>query len=543
MTIDFIQYSLFLVIICLQLYFFNKTRQKINEFNLSIPEIKQLEIFDFKLSDTQIEEFISTGFFSDPDNDQVNTAEIKLNPVRLISTIDKQGLVFTEVLSSLNKYLVRNRHSVADFNLIKDIVERNTDTVEDEVNLTLSTPLYLGLMGTMLGIVIGLFSMSYLFDANISDADLSNGIGVLLSSVKIAMIASFVGLALTIYNSSFIFKGTKYAHETKKNAFYTFIQIELLPSLNQGLSSTFESLQRNLSKFNEKFDSNLDRLSTVFDKNYESILLQKDLIKQLDRTKVSEMTKYNLQVLKELNVAVVHFEKFNSLFDNVNNYLNGTYQLTDKTNELLERTGNFEKIAQSIWENISQNTQLVSFLSTHFQNLESHKQMVDDAVVKVSFGVKDIFNELSKSLHDSSRILSEEATSRNIHNGKVFDDFTEAFKQAFISQADAVKNAIEEKKSNLDYLPKLENILEELKACNEPNAVLEKLFDEVVSIKASIEPTVNDNSSDLTMILQDKHYSELIELNSKMSANNKILANIENRNRKSFLNIFGKKKL
>lgn len=526
--IEYTEYALFFVIVVFQIFFFIKTQKKIKEFKISIPNINDIKISDIELTDKEIETFVSTGLLNDivepskdnkanfnNDGEDLEEEELmedlyvsvelkrppeieKLNKIKIvISSKTKQSLVFSNILSSLNKYLVRNRHSTADFNLIKDIVERNTDTIEDEVNLTLSTPLYLGLMGTMLGIVIGLFSMSHLFNATIDDKALTSGIAVLLSSVKIAMIASFVGLAFTIYNSSLIFKGTKYKLEAKKNEFYTFIQVELLPSLNLGIGSTFKSLQRNLSKFNEKFDTNLDRLSNVFDKNYESLLLQKQLVQQLDRTKISEMTRYNVQVLKELNVALDQFGKFNALFDNVNKYVYNSFQLTTKTTELLARTDNFEKIANTIEENMSQNSHLLNFLSAHFTDLESHKQKVDEAIVDVSFGIKDTFSQLQNSIQISSQSLSEEASLRNLESQKVFDEFSDELKEAFINQAETVRLAMEDKVSNLDYLKHLEPLLAEVKSYRNSNSGSEKL------------------------------YSELVELNTKISASNALLWQIE----------------
>ncbi len=62
----------------------------------------------------------------------------------------------------MNIYLIRNRGSISDFNLINDIVELHTDSLVKDINIALPLPLYLGLMGTMLGIIIGLFGMPYI---------------------------------------------------------------------------------------------------------------------------------------------------------------------------------------------------------------------------------------------------------------------------------------------------------------------------------------------------------------------------------------------
>ncbi|WP_113651294.1 MotA/TolQ/ExbB proton channel family protein [Pedobacter namyangjuensis] len=538
MKIEYIEYVLIAIVIVFQLWFFFRTRNKITEFKNSIPDISQVEIADTELTDEQIEAYVSNKLMGDiesykhsdilinevenvDDDEQLelyypqnyNEGVTKINRIKIVSSLKNESKTFKNILSSLNKYLVRNRHSSADFNLVKDIVERNTDTIEEEINLTLSTPLYLGLMGTMIGIVIGLYSMSDIFNSDISDESLSRGIGILLGGVKIAMVASFVGLLLTIINSSFSFKGTKYNIEIKKNDFYTFIQVELLPSLNQGIGSTFESLQRNLSKFNEKFDSNLDRLSTVFDKNYESIKLQKMLVEQMDKTKIAEMTKYNVQVLKELNVAVEQFDKFNVMFNNINIYIANSYRLAETSTELLDKTNNFEKIANTIQENLNSHHQLMEFLTSHFSDLKLHKTKVDEAVVGISFSIKDTFAQLQKSMILNSQNLGEEAVKRNLDSQNIFNAFTNELKESFLTQTEIFKSVLEEKKSNLDQLQHLQEILSELKS----------------------NKNINPNDK-LTFLITD--------LNKAVSSSNEIMERIDSNIQKPFYaKLFPKKSI
>jgi hypothetical protein len=264
----------------------------------------------------------------------------------------------------------------SDFNLIKDIVERNIDNIEEDINITVSTPLYLGLLGTMLGIVIGLFNIPDISSA-ISDTDssklLNDSISIIIGGVKIAMIASFTGLFLTIVNSSIFYKSARSYVEAMKNSFYSFLQIELLPLINQDISTTFESLQRNLLSFNVQFKNNLNSLSTVFESNSKVINSQKELLELIDKTKLSEMMKYNIKVLQQLDVSMEQIEKFNKSFKNINNFLENTETIVEKTNDLLERTDNFKLISDSIQQNVQQNNDHLDFISGHFKILEEHK--------------------------------------------------------------------------------------------------------------------------------------------------------------------------
>ena len=72
--------------------------------------------------------------------------------------IHNNNKILIKIKESINTYLLRNKGAASDFHLIKDIVERNCDAAEDEVATELPMPLYLGLMGTMVGIIIGIGS-------------------------------------------------------------------------------------------------------------------------------------------------------------------------------------------------------------------------------------------------------------------------------------------------------------------------------------------------------------------------------------------------
>lgn len=208
----------------------------------------------------------------------------------------------------------------------------------------------------------------------------------------------FTGLLFTIINSGWIFKGSRSQIDNKKNEFYTFLQIELLPAMNQGLGQTFESLQRNLLSFNGEFSRNLKKLSGIFDKNHETLSMQRELLELIDRSKVSEMTRYNVKVLQELNVATQQFERFNEYFANLNGYISNSYQITDKLTAILDRTDNFKKIADTLEDKLDQSQLLISFLTQHFQELDNHKQYVSNSVAEVAHGISDVFSELKEHI-------------------------------------------------------------------------------------------------------------------------------------------------
>ncbi|NEN25395.1 hypothetical protein G3O08_18010 [Cryomorpha ignava] len=463
MKIEFIETILVCVIVSIQLLVFVRTFFKIRLFKRIIPSINSLFVtkVNVPVSDLEslspkellenidsykdaqseqsfekgIEEIENVDLFN---NSQLHDDDIETTEVNIIEIDGKPNKIFENILFSVNNYLIRNRGASSDFNLMKDIVERNTDAVEEDINLSVGTPLYLGLMGTMMGIVIALFNMPDLgISAGLGSEEtgkiLDEGIAMLIGGVKIAMIASFMGLMLTIINSSWVFKGSRSFSEARKNEFYTFVQIELLPIINQGLASTLESLQRNLLQFNTEFTRNLKGLTGVFDSNRSAIREQKELLDALDKAKVSEMTKYNVAVLKQLDLSVGKFEKFNAFLSNTTQFVENSQLIVTKSNELLARTDNFKTIADNLDSKLNQSQQLLTFLSDHFNKLEEHKEFTSNTVADVGHSISETFKELKEHIQNSS----------------------EAVKQFTIDETEALKTALSESKTNLVNLEHL----------------------------------------------------------------------------------------
>lgn len=367
--------------------------------------------------------------------------------VNIVETTEKTNHILDNILYSINNYLIRNRGAASDFNLIRDTVERNTNAIEEDINLSIAVPLYLGLMGTMLGIVIGLFNMPDIglaVDSKEKDILLNDGISFLIGGVKIAMIASFTGLFLTILNSGWIFKSSRNLAESRKNEFYTFIQIELLPIINQGLASTLESLQRNLLKFNKEFTINLRQLSGIFDSSAKAVKAQKELLDTIDKTKVAEMTRYNIRVLQQLDLSVGQFQKFNAYLTNINLFSENSQHLVNRTNELLTRTDNFRVIAENLDNKLDLSQKLLEFLSTHFSKLEDHREFTSNAVADVGHAISATFKELQEHIQKSSEVV----------------------KQFTVDEIEALKKALSESKtnlSNLEYLATLNKDVSQFK--------------------------------------------------------------------------------
>lgn len=375
--------------------------------------------------------------------------------------------VLDKILSSVNTYLLRNKGAVSDFNLIKDVVERNTDAVDEEINSLLPIPLYLGLMGTMIGIVIGLFSMP-----SISDANFESAIDMLIGGVKIAMIASFVGLFFTVLLSGWKYKGAKLLAEGLKNDFFTWIQTQLLPVLSQNISSSIYSLQANLLNFNDTFSTNVNGFNSLMTKILNSFDSQVNLMNELKEVDVTQLAKLNINVLQELRTSTKEFEKFNIFLNQLNSFVDNAQKLNYNLNHQLDRTYAIEEIASSIGSNITVNNELIGVLQSELREVSSRKQIITEAVI-------DVDNILTKSFEDLNRHIDAQIT---------------AIKNITIKEEDLLEKLLKEDRGNLNELKKIGELKSSVENGNTTqNEKLEQLNRSLVKLEEAIKSNRTPN--------------------------------------------------
>lgn len=254
--------------------------------------------------------------------------------------INNENEVAKEIENSINTYLIKNKGAVSDFNLIKDIVERNCDAVESEIESVTPLPLYLGLVGTMLGIIVGLGAIGL----TTGFGDIQQVVDSLMSEVACAMVASLVGVLTTTFIS---WKSRKcnVVIEADKNKFYTWIQTELLPVLSSNTVSTLTLLERNLNRFNASFGDTIVKLDEKLSKVGETYEQQLEILRRIENLDMSQMATANVKILKALDSSSKSLEDFAQYMDNSTKYLSEVRKLTKQMDSHLKETESLEIIA------------------------------------------------------------------------------------------------------------------------------------------------------------------------------------------------------
>lgn len=474
-NITIIELLLVCTILILQTIQGVKTGNKIRFLAKILPEKEVWKIEKCIVSRTEISESLPDEIIArlvSETNEEIPT-ELPLRSkneieVSLINPFLKRNVVFDEIVSGLNVYLLRNQGAAADFNLVKDLVERNLDSEDDDIGQSITVPLYLGLIGTMLGIVTGLVNL-FIFSDSGADFEVKG----FLVGVSIAMFASLYGLGWTVYNSASRFKNARKKLDRAKNNFFTFIQIELLPVLNQSVSSSVINLNKNLVSFNERFSLNLNRLDRLLDKNHDAILAQENVMQMLEKIDLVEFAKANTIVFQKLKGSIESLSQFNAYLDGLNNMAGNSFQLSNSFNELLSRTNNFQDLGVKLDTRIEESNQLLTFLKSHFSELENNGLYVQDAVTKVN----DI---MAKSLDELKDFILLKMS---------------AIKEITVKETDVMSKSMDNNKSHFAKLDLLTDVSVAIKNIQEKLAVNDsQLVELLIAIKASIEASAQQKS-------------------------------------------------
>ena len=301
------------ILLC-QFNVFFSTKSKINVFRKIFPQ-----------NDNQFE----LGL------DETSGTEITINQ-------SSKNAVLEDVLNSINNYLRKNKGAVGDFHLMKDIVDRNCDSIEEEINTQIPMPLYLGLVGTMLGILIGIGflvvtgSLNELLNPS-STSTGGKGIIELFGGVALAMIASIVGILLTTIGSHFAKEAKKDA-ERGKNIFLSWIQAELLPELSNGTTAVLEKMARNLTGFNKMFSENTLELRETLQEVNVSYRSQTELVQSINQLKIRSIATANIEVYEKLKNCTDEIGVFSQYIEKANEYVGEINSLNKKLDDYEKRT-------------------------------------------------------------------------------------------------------------------------------------------------------------------------------------------------------------
>ena len=431
--------------------------------------------------------------------------------------------VFEEIIKTINRYLQNNKGS-ADYAILKDITDRNCDAVEAQIEATAPVPVYIGLAGTLIGIIIGVGVLAYqggidaLFDtepvvqveswskvtpdmmkdgtkvkvaeegkvyvySNNSTIQWkpykdkgAEGIKNLLQGVGIAMLTTLFGVGFTIIGAWSSKRSSK-INEEKKNGFLSWLQSELLPQMSNDLGQVIFQMQSNLTMFNETFSSNTRQLENVLKSVNTTYREQTQLLQAIDKLKVDEIATANIRVLQELKDCTEEIGDLKQFISNTTDYLTRVESLNGQLADHLDRTKLIENLGKFFREEVMQ--------------IEQRKQAIGKSVADVDANMQRAFVQLKEHTDREYQQLGTALASKHAE-----------FLNAVEVQQEALNKKLEE----------TSRLVEELKNLTAVKESLEKVAQAEQNQNSRIESLVQAST------VQNEKISSLLECVNKIAA-------------------------
>ena len=458
-----------------------------------------------------------------------------------------------ELIKEINHYVVKTR-GTTDFSVIQNKVERKLNMRYDQSMSFLSFPTYLGLMGTFLGVFLGISMFILGFDSagNISDDSIKN----LLSGVLVSMITSLVGLIMTTINNAQA--GSARAKiEQDKNEFYDYVQTELMPTLNVSLVSAIGKLHNTVDCFEPAFNKVIDRFQQTFDtcttafgNNFENnVRAVAGAVKAMGNNmdKINENIQHQkelIQTMKSKEVAkgmeryITASNGFVSITQSLNKFeearrmmlaaaqesinLQNAYadslkiprEIAVRINQILDRIKDFEESINNLGGQISRREILGNDVLNKLQEQISaidKKQKIADRYIEIADGeLKDLFNEQTNAIKD----LNNRYKQAIVNHIEGFEQMLQNQTEEIVKRHKVFKEAIEERLSiedirkeftNLDKLKDINEQLEELKGIEQKLEDISEAMLEGQEIKDSVKQVFEPLKEELLAIKVELH--------------------------------------
>lgn len=535
-----VEILLIIFIVYLQVSSFVRTKRAMKSFSSDIKDAfsnLKLSFIKYKSDDLKESNVFSTIIACNEYLDDEDSEDGKINLSETIELVNSPILnsdkdnEFRDVILSTNSYLVKNKGVASDFGIIQDICERRIDSTDDTISESISTPLFLGLGGTFIGIICGVISLF------VSGADNAN---VLFIDVAIAMFASFLGLTLMLWNKVVLYPKITSNVSKYKNVYYDFVQRELMPALSLGVAGTLASFKDVLGNFISKFGNNISgyaETAKLMNQNLESEYLVLQEINNLNISKASKVIADSFATLKESSEELRIFKEYQS---SLNMTIEKATVITERMEGIMSTFENFisilDRVAKQSDETTALQKQFKESLETHFPTIKEHETLWREQLDEIGSDAKRSSDELQEHLRtvteymrafvgDNATFISsvvdmKEAISMTKANAEHQDATFEAYKQSMMCLKDSIDRLYDRETENQS------SVLLALKALLEQNTnpeytrKLTEIYDALIKLQDGQTKVLNETRETLVEIkrVAEDQKSEVEEAKSKLDS-------------------------
>ena len=417
---------------------------------------------------------------------------------------------FKETLDDINSYLDKNRNKTFDYHILKEIVDRNSQSLEDEVDTMLSTPLYLGLIATIFGIAFGVvfFAWDKLNDLFAGVNMNPEGIQILLTDVGIAMGASLCGVLFTKISTAH-FNEARTLMAKNKNKFLTWIQTDLMSKLSDDITGAIIKMTQDLNEFNSSFAQNTKELKetlSIVNNNYKN---QVKLLDTIDKIKITKIAQANIEVYDHLKGCTEELENLFTLFSNSETYVAKVIELNSKLGDVEERT----KLSESLGQ----------YFRDELEYVKERQGMMRQEMSGLDSVLQDALTNMGESMTASLQNLTGVFQTQNQRIQQLIDEQQQGLADSLRQQQDSINEKIGQidnpfeglKETFDDGLLKIREVFEaqnstiKLMLCDQNTAFAEALRaqQEIVLQKLQDAPNQLDALTDISKSIEQLNLS------------------------------------
>jgi len=434
------------------------------------------------------------------------------------------------LIAEINHYVLKTK-GTTDFSVIQNKVERKLHMRYDQSSAKLSFPTHLGLMGTFLGVFIGIMAFTLgIGTEGITDVAIRN----LLYGVLVSMSTSFVGLFLTTINTARSAEARKKI-EDDKNDFFDFVQTELMPSLDVSLVLAITRLHETVDRFEPAFDSVINRFQETFDRctaafgesfedsvtavadavdvmgeNMDKINDNIDLQKQLlDTMKSGELVRGMDKYVEAANHFVSITQSLNkfeearrmmlaatqeaiNIQEQYNESLKVPREVAVRVNQILDRIKEFEASINRLGPQLDRRdilgNDVVNLIQEQIKGIAKKGKIADEYLGIADGRLEDLFKEQTKAISTMSSRY-QVAIEKHIESfEQMLKDQTEDLEKRHkeFLQAIEEKISVDEVHQDFSNLRRLNEIFEQLKALAKDSVKSEELKKRLGSIEVDL---------------------------------------------------------
>lgn len=437
-----------------------------------------------------------------------------------------------DLIKEINFYLFKTK-GTSDYEFIRNKVERKLNMRYDQSTVHLAFPTYLGLMGTFLGVFMGIITFILGFDdtGSISDESIKN----LLIGVLVSMFTSLCGLFLTTRNNHFAGEARKKI-EDDKNEFYDFIQTEVTKTASASLVSAISKLHDTVDRFEPAFDGVINRFQQTFDrctkafgdnfeknvvavagavdvmgKNMEKINANIDLQRQLLETLKSQeivrgMDKY-VEAANHFVSITMSLNKFEearrmmlaatqetiTLQNQYNEALKIPREVAVRVNQILDRIKDFEKGVNEVGISLQRRdilgNDVINAIENQIKGI-SKKGKIADKYLEIADGkLEDLYNEQTKAIQEMNRRYKDAIEGHIRGFESMITEQTKELETRHRNFLNELKEkfSIDDVRSEFSNLKKLNEIVTQLQGLERSSVKAEDLYKKLKEIAEAID--------------------------------------------------------